>query len=145
MFVCRLPRTTFAKVIATDASSTGMAVVSLNATQVPALNDIMARRWSTIVQHRWQWPIKHINNGELSAVATGVRWALSSPASLHSRILMVCDSQVVCAILAKGRTSSFGLLRPLRALWAWVLAGDLHLRVQWVPTHLMPADEASRR
>ena len=111
----------------------------------PALNDIMARRWSTIVQHRWQWPIKHINNGELSAVATGVRWALSSPASLHSRILMVCDSQVVCAILAKGRTSSFGLLRPLRALWAWVLAGDLHLRVQWVPTHLMSADEASRR
>ena len=144
MFLCRLPQVQFSKVVATDASSSGMAVVSLGAAKVPALNAIMARRWSTIVSHRWRFPVSHINVGELSAVSTGVRWVLTSPSSVNSRLLMVCDSQVVCAVLSKGRTSSFGLLRPLRALWAWVLAANLHLRLQWVPSHLMPADEPSR-
>ena len=123
MFLCRLPVMPFPKVVATDASSTGMAVVSLDDVKMPALNSIMARRWATIVSHRWRFPISHINVGELTAVNTGVRWVISHPTSINSRLLMVCDSQVVCSILAKGRTSSFGLLRPLRlcGLGFWLL------------------------
>lgn len=142
--VCKLPMHGFPKIIATDASSAGMAVVSLKASKVPPLNDIMARRWVTAIQHRWRWPLTHINHGELSAVSVGVRWVVSHPTSVHSWVFLICDSQVVCAILHKGRTSAYRLLGPLRRLWAWVLAADLHLSELWVPTHLMPADQASR-
>ena len=142
--LCKLPQHAFPKVVATDASNQGMAVVSLEAPKVPPLNDIMARRWSTAIRHPWRWPLVHINHGELSAVSVGLRWVISHPSSLHSWVFLICDSQVVCAILRKGRTSSYRLLLPLRRLWAWVLAADLHPSTMWVPTHLMPADEPSR-
>ena len=65
------------------------------------------------------------------------RWPLS-------RLMSLCDSRVACGALAKGRSSSSALNRPLRKLAANMVAFDCHAGVCFVPTRIMPADGPSR-
>ena len=100
-------------------------------------------KWRKIVASPWRFP-DHINVLEYRAVTTGVRWLLSSPCSLFHRVRLYLDSTVVAGGLIKGRTSSFSLLRPCRTLAALLLASGVSLMPWWVPSHLNPADDASR-
>ena len=85
---------------------------------------------------------EHINIKEVSILcselgAAAFRWP-------RSRLMSFCDSRVACGALAKGRSSSSALNRPLRKLAADLIASDCHAGVCFVPTRIMPADGPSR-
>lgn len=75
--------------------------------------------WAIIHGYGWRAEA-HINCLELQAVLNAVKWRLRKAARCNQRILHLVDSQVVAAILAKGRSSSFRLqltLSKYAALW----------------------------
>ena len=157
----------FPKVIATDASETGLGVVAATVSQsdqfqlssrpsvlprdafVSSTEDCVpfcatVSKWYTVIAAKWQRP-EHINTLELRALTVAVKWVLSSPLSICRRLLVHCDSLVTLLSVAKGRSSSHSLLCPLRALAAHVLASGLRVSLKWIPTEINPADEPSRR
>lgn len=134
------------RVVAVDASTTGMGVVS-----TPFISNHVedylqpSTRWSVIAASRWKDPSEHINSLELRAAATAVRWTLSFPSSTPGRkLFLFSDSLVAIGSLSKGRSSSPLLLRRLRAISACLLASGLRLLLYWLPSELNPADEPSR-
>ena len=142
----------FPDVVATDASHDGLGVVAASAPAADAVDaagaaDVMAAlgdlRWRTIVSSAWD-QLEHINVLELRAVSTGLRWALSRPAAVGCRLLLLCDSQVVVGAMCKGRSSSQELLRVLRGVCALALASGVQVYVRWVQSVDNPADEPSR-
>jgi hypothetical protein len=106
--------------------------------------------WIRIVSSPWKWnderyePWEHINALELTAVSTAVRWLISKPHSLRSRVILLSDSAVVVSAVSKGRSSSPSLLLKLRSLTAHLLGHGIRLFAVWVPTEANPADAASR-
>jgi hypothetical protein len=102
------------------------------------------RRWATIVAHRDGRDWDHITARELRAAGTAIRWTLSHPAAVNSRLLLLGDSTSALGALAKGRSSSFALRSILRPLTALLLASGLSLRLLYVPSAANPADWASR-
>jgi hypothetical protein len=165
LMVAKLSDGWFHRVIATDASETGQGVVSAwvdpsvvvetAGAKIPHITDedsrptsidpaLASANWRVIVASQWQQP-EHINSLELRAVSTAVRWALSSPMSIHKRLLILSDSLVTVYSVTKGRSSSRLLLPRLRQLASLVLASGIRLYVRWIPTELNPADEPSRR
>ena len=65
--------------------------------------------WSWIIAHGYPWKNSanvHINKLELLAVFNSLKWRTRSLSQQGSRFLHLIDSQVVGAILTKGRTSS---------------------------------------
>lgn len=143
-------------VVATDASSTGLGVVAQamepaecgRVSEQVRCGDLRAlavkrQRWRCIVSHRWKKPA-HINELECRAVDTGLRWALTCRGAVGSRILFLCDSQVVVGALRKGRSGSHSLLRRVRCFAARVFALGVRPVLRWIPTDLNPADDSSR-
>lgn len=140
------------RVVAVDASSSGMGVVAasvaVDSTVVDAstAGDIQAlvvdNVWSTIVSSRWKRQ-EHINVLELRSLCTAVRWLLSRRDS-GRRVMILSDSQVVIGAVSKGRSSSQHLLRRLRHLSALLLASGLQLRLRYVRSADNPADGPSR-
>ena len=142
----------FDRVVATDASSDGMGVVTAPlehdaaprvVTGADSAALVSASQWRTIVSSRWRRP-EHINVLELLALTTAVRWVLSFREALNCRVLVLCDSTVVVGAVTKGRSSSQLLLRRLRYLAAMVLASGLRLTLRWVASADNPADGPSR-
>ena len=157
----------FDRVVATDASHTGMGVAAACsstreclelAAQAGLLPDdgsswrapvavgfVNVHRWSVIVAHRWVFGGEHINVLELRALITGLRWVLSFPSSIGCRVVLLIDSSVVVGAVSKGRSSSFPLLVLLRRLSALCLAGGLFVQAVWIPSESNPADGPSRQ
>jgi hypothetical protein len=108
-------------------------------------SDVLTARWSTLVSFAWRDPGEHINALELRTVLLAVRWLLSRPSSLNSRVCLLVDSTVTLYSLWKGRSSSPALRMVLRPLAALLLAGGLTLCPGWVPSEINPADGPSRR
>ena len=104
---------------------------------------LSSSKWSTIISSRWKRP-EHINSLELRAVLTAVRWSLSHSSARGKKLLILCDSLVTIGCVNKGRSSSFRLLAPLRAIAAAVLASGSRVYLNWIPTHHNPSDHASR-
>lgn len=93
------------------------------------------------------WPWKHsahINCLELQAVVNSIQWRLRRSGSHRRRVLHLVDSQVVAAIIAKGRTSSFRLRRGLKRLNSLLVASGVTLCVGYVHTSDNPSDIPSR-
>lgn len=88
---------------------------------------------------------QHINLSEMDALGFLVRGIAKHSDMLNSRVLCFSDSQVVVGAASKGRTSSRALQRKLKRVAATCLCGRLDVGLRWVPTHLNPADEPSRR
>jgi len=102
-------------------------------------------RWSTVVSSRWRFPEReHINPLELRALSTALRWVLSHPHSISTRLLLLSDSSVSVAAVSKGRSSSHQILRRLRYISSLVLASGLLLLPRWIPSTVNPADGPSR-
>ena len=101
---------------------------------------------------RWTWrvvlafPIKgsHINVLELRAVISAVEWRCRSVRNIRTRAVHATDSQVVMAVVAKGRSSSRILNFALKRLNALLLASSIRLALVYVRTDLNPADRPSR-
>ncbi len=141
----------FDRVVATDASSAGHGVVAAKSdvadsvTSAEQATDLAeSADWRVIVSAPWR-RAEHINVLELRALCTAVRWVLSFRHSVGSRVLVLCDSQVVVGAVTKGRSSSPQMLRRLRYLSCLVLAAGVRLCLRWLPSELNPADEPSRR
>jgi len=150
---------TFPKVIASDASLTGLGVCArlLTANDIelavsPIASDdhscvtsppIVDESWRTIAASHWRAG-EHINVLEARALTTAVRWVLSSPVCVNTRVIMFSDSQVIIGSVLKGRSSSPSLLRRLRSLAALCLSVGLRLRLLWIPSEFNPADGPSR-
>ena len=98
--------------------------------------------WSIVHGYSWQRPA-HINVLELQAVLNGLEWRLRK-SQAPQRILHLLDSQVVCAVLAKGRTSSFRLRRGVGQINALLLASGTVLVLGYVATDCNPSDIPSR-
>ena len=156
----------FDKVICTDASSTGGAVVAtrfpraffnpfhelLGFTKPYHVRNFTAdcfprvfgtSRWSTVFATTWKWQV-HINQLEMLAVEQAVRWALSHPNTEGSRLVIFSDSLVCVSALSKGRSSSPNLILPLRRISAWLLSLGAKILCPYVPTDLNPANGPSR-
>jgi hypothetical protein len=101
--------------------------------------------WRTIVSARWRWQDEHINKLEARTVNTAVRWALSSPAAVDCRLLLLCDSAAVVASAHKGRSSARAFYKTSRVLSALLLAAGIKPAFVWLPSALNPADGPSRQ
>ena len=88
---------------------------------------------------------EHINLLEAEALSKMVRTLVKDPRCHGHDMLCLCDSQVVVAVLAKGRSSSMALLRKVRRINALLLATRVELQLRWVPSEQNPSDGASRR
>src|SRR5687767_7001554 len=102
------------------------------------------RRWATIVAHRDGRDWDHITARELRAVGAAIRWVVSHPAAVNTRLLVIGDSVAALGALAKGRSSSLALRCILRPITALLLASGLSLRLAYIPSADNPADYASR-
>jgi hypothetical protein len=163
LFITKLSSNWYSHVIATDASMIGQGVVSAKLptplVETAARNsgsvqpktvdtliidhNLVDRSWNTLVSARWHHE-EHINQLELRSVSTAIRRVLSSPLSIRRRLLLLSDSQVAVGALAKGRSSSHGLLCRLRPISALLLSSGIQLFLRWIPSLLNPADEPSR-
>jgi hypothetical protein len=103
----------------------------------------LTRKARVVISHAWMRE-EHINALELRAANVAVRWILSSPKSIGSRIVMLSDSQVAVGSLSKGRSSSPVILRRLRATAALLLGSGTQLYSHWIPSKANPADGPSR-
>ena len=164
LFMVHMSSTTFPETFATDASMSGQGIVSASIS--PTLVELAARssgivtpkndndtviddqllnhKWKTLVAAPWKYGEEHINQLEIISIATGVRRLLSTPYSIRRRVLFLSDSQVAVAILSKGRTSSYKLLRRVRSISALLLASGIQLFLRWIPSLKNPADGPSR-
>ncbi len=160
----------FDRTVAFDASTTGMGVVAaplareklaecalMRPPNVPATEDrpvpasvdrscpgpLVGAQWATIVSVPFAYE-EHINCLEARALDASLRWVASHPRALGSRVLLWSDSLVVTFAARKGRSSSFPLLRRLRASAALLMATGMAPVVNWVPTEHNPADGPSR-
>jgi len=99
--------------------------------------------FKTVISSRNKFP-GHAGALEAEAALLGVRWILRSPARHGRRTVMLLDAKAVLGAIAKGRSSSPSLARPTRRLSAHLLAGELHLKVVYVPSEENAADDPSR-
>jgi len=81
---------------------------------------------------------------EAQALLLAVKWVLRSASRQQVRLVLLVDAKTVVGAAAKGRSSSPGLLYIMRQLAAYILAGDLLLRLVYVPSESNPADAPSR-
>ncbi|CAE7323141.1 unnamed protein product [Symbiodinium sp. CCMP2456] len=72
-------------------------------------------KWAIVHGYPWRHSA-HINVLELQAVVNSVKWRMRQADNLNHRVMLLIDSQVVCAIVAKGRTSSHRLQHALMVL-----------------------------
>lgn len=104
---------------------------------------LLSQRWSTIVASPWT-SHEHINVKEMRAASTTIRWVASLPSAFSSRVLVLSDSAVAAAVLTKGRSSAYNILRVSRFTSSLLLATNIQLFMRWVPSKWNPADAASR-
>ena len=97
--------------------------------------------WSVVHGYSWK-STAHINALELQAVLNSVKWRLRKQHREPYRALHLIDSQVVCAIITKGRTSSYRLRRGLKQLNALLLASGMVLIIGYVNTDCNPSGRA---
>ena len=156
----------FRKAICTDSSSFALGVVSssmsqqqqfiaaaaagledskgITPRQAEAIAQVSHSPWSVVASAAWRKPLAHINEGELRAVHTAVKWVVTQPAALNHRLLVFSDSTAVVGALSKGRSSSKLLLARIRPVSALLLAFGLKLSIVWLPSVFNPADSPSR-
>ena len=106
-----------------------------------------AQYWSWAIVHGYPWRSSvgvHINKLELLAVFNSLKWRTRSVDQQVSRFLHMVDSQVVGAILTKGRTPSASLRPTIRRVSALILAAHLYPAYIFVASEENPADIPSR-
>lgn len=100
--------------------------------------------WSTVVASRWRYRSLTINELEARAVKTAITWLRSRPSSFGTRVTLLCDSSTVTSAINRGRSSARSLRVVTRTIAGHLFCHGLHLHIHWIPTHINPADSASR-
>lgn len=102
-------------------------------------------QWRTVVAAPWRRDDgEHINELEVRAATTALRWASAQPTTPGTRLTLVVDSSVAAYAIRKGRSSSHALLRRLRVFAAHALAFRVYVDTRWVRSDRNPADGPSR-
>ena len=57
-------------------------------------------KWARVHGYPWHH-VAHINVLELQAVVNSVKWRMRRSDNLDRRVMLLLDSQVVCAVIAK--------------------------------------------
>ena len=104
-----------------------------------------AWKWREVAGWAWKGPPEHINQLELRAVLTSMKWLIGKKRLTGCRILHLTDSMVVLHALSRGRSSSRKLRRTLMRVQSMLLAANLHPVWAYVHTSMNPADRPSRR
>ena len=104
-----------------------------------------AWKWREVAGWAWRGPPEHINQLELRAVLTTLKWLIGKKQMVNCRVLHLTDSMVVLHALSRGRSSSRKLRRTLMRVQALLLVSNLHPVWAYVHTSLNPADRPSRR
>lgn len=99
--------------------------------------------WKIVHGYPWRHQA-HINVLELQGLVNALQWRLRKVSGFRCRLLHLVDSQVIAAVVAKGRSSSHRLRKGLLRLSSLCVAGGLHLAIGYVGTHDNPADLPSR-
>jgi hypothetical protein len=86
----------------------------------------------------------HAGALEAGGIQLALRWLLRSPSRHARRTVLLVDAQAVKGAVAKGRSSSSSLRREVMRISALQLAGDLLLKLVYVPSEDNPADAPSR-
>ena len=102
---------------------------------------------------QWTWKVlqsyafkqtQHINVLEMRAILNYMRMRCRDTRKHRARMLLIVDSQVVCSVVAKGRSSSQQLNAVLRRMSGLVIATDTRIAVGWCQSDQNPADKPSR-
>ena len=101
-------------------------------------------RWRTVTSYRWRHE-GHINELEMNALVVMSRHRGRNVAKLGKRWMHVLDSMVSRGALAKGRSSSVRINRPLRKHAAHSIAQDNYLFPLWTISGWNFSDKASRQ
>ncbi|CAK0906331.1 unnamed protein product, partial [Prorocentrum cordatum] len=102
--------------------------------------DPLVWMWRVVVS--MAWPSRsstHINVRELQAATSAIRWRARKVAQRGSRFLHLVDSQVVAAIVTRGRSSSRKLQPILKRWMAVVVAADMYPLIGYVVSEGSPA------
>ena len=100
--------------------------------------------WQEILSFRWATLGSHINEYELHALFSLVRWLARGAGNVNRRFCVLLDSMVVLSVAAKGRSSSKRLNHILRRLNAHLLACSMFPFFGYVSSQANPADKPSR-
>ena len=95
-------------------------------------------------EYAWKLEKRHINELELESSFLYLLRRSREEARLGPRSLLLSDSQVVCGVLGKVRSSSRKLNRVVRRLGGLLLGSHGYGVIGWTKTAENPADEPSR-
>ena len=104
--------------------------------------DVARWKWRTVVSYAKSG--EHINSLELYAVLVSLRWRFRAVAGIGKRAAHFIDSQVVQAVLTKGRSSSRLLMGTVRSVNALMLGACCYMVFGYIHTADNPADAPSR-
>ena len=102
-------------------------------------------KWKEVAGWAWKSPGDHINQLELRAVLTTVKYWIQKRKLHGCKLLHLTDSLVVLHSLSRGRSSSRRLRRTLMRINSLLLLANLHPVWAYVHTSQNPADRPSRR
>ena len=102
-------------------------------------------KWRDVAGWAWKGSGEHINQLELRATLTTIKWWTKKKRVSSSRILHLVDSLVALHALSRGRSSSHKLRRTVMRINSLLLGADLHPVWGYVHTSQNPADRPSRR
>lgn len=82
-------------------------------------------RWREVAAWAWKGAPEHINQLELRAVLTTIKWLVTKQKRFGCRCVHLVDSMVVLHALSRGRSSSRRLRRTMSRINSYLLAADL--------------------
>ena len=100
-------------------------------------------RWECVQSYKWREP-QHINVLEFTAFLSFFRMRCSSIHFHSKRTFHIFDSRVCSCVIAKGRSSSKVLNRPLRRYGAFSLAADTYVLPLWTISSWNFSDAVTR-
>lgn len=105
------------------------------------------RKWRVARHGAWNSLGEHINVYEIKTGLMALEKAISISKSCHSspKEIFVCgDNTASIGALARGRSSSYTLLRSCRKACVLQLIHNVRVNWIWISTHINPADAPSR-
>ena len=107
-------------------------------------NVLQPELWHEVFAVHMKYP-EHITLLESRGVAISLKHKFRSVQHFGKRHLHLGDNMGVILMIAKGRSSSFYMLKWCRRLCALLLCTDSVLSPRWIPSEVNVADKGSRR
>ena len=100
--------------------------------------------WHVAKVGLWKYSHEHITLKEARTVVLAIRRATRTASLRGKKLLLLVDNLALALMLGKGRSSNYGMLRVAQKIGALLLAGQVVLRVRWIPSEWNISDGPSR-